>query len=136
MIILETKKLTKSYPMSGGKQLSVLEDINIQVSEGELLSILGPSGAGKSTLLRILVGLTTPSKGEVLHYGIPLAKARPKYAMVFQSFALFPWLTVLENVEMGLKSQNMPDNDARDKSINPKNAVTTNINAKKVLLLN
>ncbi|GER94696.1 nitrate ABC transporter ATP-binding protein [hot springs metagenome] len=116
-IILETKGLTKSYPMSGGKELSVLEDINIQVREGEFVSILGPSGAGKSTLLRILVGLTTPSKGEVLYHGIPLPKAYPKIAMVFQSFALFPWLTVLENVELGLKSQGLPDDVAREKSV-------------------
>lgn len=116
-IILETKGLTKSYPMSGGKELTVLEDINIQVREGEFVSILGPSGAGKSTLLRILVGLTTPSKGEVLYHGIPMSKAHPKIAMVFQSFALFPWLTVLENVELGLKSHGLPDDAAREKSV-------------------
>lgn len=116
-IILETKGLAKSYPMSGGKELSVLEDINIQVREGEFVSILGPSGAGKSTLLRILVDLASPSKGEVLYHGIPLAKAHPKIAMVFQSFALFPWLTVLENVELGLKSHGLPDDAAREKSV-------------------
>jgi NitT/TauT family transport system ATP-binding protein len=116
-IILETKNLAKTYPMSGGKELSVLEDINIKVREGEFLSILGPSGAGKSTLLRILVGLTTPSKGEVLYHGIPLFKANPKIAMVFQSFALFPWLTVLENVELGLKSSGLPENVARERSV-------------------
>ncbi len=116
-IILETKGITKSYPMSGGGELSVLEDINIQVKEGEFVSILGPSGAGKSTLLRILVGLASPSKGEVLYHGIPLSKACPKIAMVFQSFALFPWLTVLENVELGLKSYGLSDDTAREKSI-------------------
>jgi len=103
--------------MSGGRELSVLEDINIRVREGEFVSILGPSGAGKSTLLRILVGLASPSKGEVLYHGIPLAKALPKIAMVFQSFALFPWLTVLENVELGLKSYGLSDNAAREKSV-------------------
>lgn len=116
-IILETRDLMKTYPMSGGKELSVLDDINIQVKEGEFVSILGPSGAGKSTLLRILVGLATPSKGEVLYHGIPLAKAHSKIAMVFQSFALFPWLTVLENVELGLKSYNVSDSEAREKSV-------------------
>jgi NitT/TauT family transport system ATP-binding protein len=116
-IILESKNITKTYPMSGGKELSVLEDISIRVSEGEFVSILGPSGAGKSTLLRILVGLSTPSKGEILYHGIPLAKAHPKIAMVFQSFALFPWLTVLENVELGLKSYGLPDDAAREKSV-------------------
>ncbi len=122
-IILETKGLAKSYPMSGGKELSVLEDINIQVREGEFVSILGPSGAGKSTLLRILVDLASPSKGAVLYHGIPLAKAHPKIAMVFQSFALFPWLTVLENVELGLKSYGLSDDAAKGKSIKMLNVV-------------
>ena len=103
--------------MSGGRELSVLEDINIQVREGEFVSILGPSGAGKSTFLRILVGLASPSKGKVLYHGVPLAKTHPKIAMVFQSFALFPWLTVLENVELGLKSYGLPDDAAREKSV-------------------
>jgi NitT/TauT family transport system ATP-binding protein len=116
-VILETKNLTKSFPMSGGKELSVLEDINIQIREGEFVAILGPSGAGKSTLLRILVGLTTPTKGEILYHGIPLSKANPKIAMVFQSFALFPWLTVLENVKLGLKTYELPDNIATEKAI-------------------
>jgi len=116
-ILLETKNLEKTYPMSGGKELSVLEDINMKVHEGEFLSILGPSGAGKSTLLRILVGLTTPSKGEVLYQGAPLLKANPKIAMVFQSFALFPWLTVLGNVELGLKSSGLPEDVVREKSL-------------------
>ena len=115
--ILETKNLTKTYPMSGGKELPVLEEINMRVHDGEFLSILGPSGAGKSTLLRILVGLTTPSKGTVLYHGLPLPKATPKIAMVFQSFALFPWLTVLENVELGLKSFGLPDRTVREKSV-------------------
>lgn len=116
-IILETKNLSKTYPMSGGRELPVLEDINIQVSEGEFVSILGPSGAGKSTLLRILVGLTAPSKGEVLYHGIPMGRAHHKIAMVFQSFALFPWLTVLENVELGLKSYGLPADAARERSV-------------------
>lgn len=116
-IILETKNLVKSFPMSGGKELSVLEDINIQVREGEFVAILGPSGAGKSTLLRILVGLAMPTKGEVLYHGIPLQKAKPKIAMVFQSFALFPWLTVLENVKIGLKPYELPDDIATERAI-------------------
>jgi NitT/TauT family transport system ATP-binding protein len=116
-IILETKNLVKSFPMSGGKELSVLEDINIQVREGEFVAILGPSGAGKSTLLRILVGLAMPTKGEVLYHGIPLRMAKPKIAMVFQSFALFPWLTVLENVKIGLKPYELPDDIATERAI-------------------
>jgi len=114
--ILSTKSISKSYPMGGGKQITVLEDINIDVGEGEFVSILGASGAGKSTLLRILAGLAEPSGGEILYHGKPLRASGPKIAMVFQSFALFPWLTVLENVDLGLKSQGFPDDVARQKA--------------------
>ena len=103
--------------MSRGRELSVLEDINLQVREGEFISILGPSGAGKSTLLRILIGLTTPTKGEILYHGIPLSKANPKFSMVFQGFALFLWLTVLENVKIGLYPFKYPDNISTEKAI-------------------
>lgn len=116
-IILETRGLTKSYPMSGGREISVLEDIDIRVREGEFISILGPSGAGKSTLLRIMAGLTRPSRGDVLYHGVPLQNANPKISMVFQSFALFPWLTVLENVELGIKSYNVPEKIGREKAL-------------------
>ena len=116
-IIVETRGIAKSYPMSGGKELSVLENIDLRVREGEFVSILGASGAGKSTLLRIMVGLTTPSRGEILYHGVPLASANPKIAMVFQSFALFPWLTVLENVELGLKSFGFSDDLTKEKSV-------------------
>jgi NitT/TauT family transport system ATP-binding protein len=116
-VILETINLTKSYPMAGGKELSVLEDINIKITEGEFVSILGQSGAGKSTLLRIMAGLATPSKGKVLYHGVSFEEVNPKISMVFQSFALFPWLTVLENVELGLKSYKLKPEEIRDRSI-------------------
>src|SRR4030065_237980 len=116
-VILEAKSMFKSYPMGSGKNLSVLEDINLQVAEGEIVSILGPTGAGKSSLLRILSGLAKPSEGMVLYHGVPLEKSNPNIAMVFQNFAIFPWLTVLENVEVGLKAKGVPNNTARDKSI-------------------
>lgn len=116
-IILETINVTKSFPMAGGKELSVLEDINIKIIEGEFISILGQSGAGKSTLLRIMAGLATPSKGKVLYHGASFEEVNPKISMVFQSFALFPWLTVLENVELGLKSYKLKPEEIRDRSI-------------------
>ncbi|MBI5192841.1 MAG: nitrate/sulfonate/bicarbonate ABC transporter ATP-binding protein [Nitrospirae bacterium] len=116
-VILETKKLFKSYPMGSGKSLSVLEDINIKVEEGEIVSILGPTGAGKSSLLRILAGLAKPSEGDVLYHGVPLEKTKPNVAMVFQNFAIFPWLTVLENVEVGLKAKGVARDIAREKSV-------------------
>lgn len=116
-IILEAKNLSKAYPMRGGSQLTVLEDINLSVREGEFISILGPSGAGKSTLLRILSGLIEPTSGKILYHGKPLEEAFPSIGMVFQSFALFPWLTVLENVEVGLKVKGVDREIARQKAI-------------------
>lgn len=116
-IILETKNIFKSYPMAGGKKLSVLEDINLQIQEGEIVSLLGPTGAGKSSLIRILAGLERPSEGLVLYRGLPREMARPNIAMVFQNFAVFPWLTVVENVEVGLKAKGVPGDIAKERSI-------------------
>jgi NitT/TauT family transport system ATP-binding protein len=116
-VVLETKNLKKSFPMSGRKEIIVLEDINIKVMEGEFVSILGPSGAGKSTLLRIMAGLAAPSAGDIFYNGAPLKSVKPKIGMVFQSFALFPWLTVLENTELGLKSYGFANEDARHRAI-------------------
>ncbi len=116
-IILEAHNLSKAYPMRAGSQLTVLEDINLSVKEGEFISILGPSGAGKSTLLRILSGLIVPTSGKILYYGKDFEGAKPKIGMVFQSFALFPWLTVIENVEVGLKAQGTPTDVAREKAL-------------------
>jgi len=116
-VILETKNIFKSYPMSGGRKLSVLEDINLQINEGEIVSLLGPTGAGKSSLIRILSGLERPSEGLVLYHGLPLETARPNIAMVFQNFAVFPWLTVVENVEVGLRAKGVSADIAREKSI-------------------
>jgi NitT/TauT family transport system ATP-binding protein len=116
-VILEAINLCKAYPMRAGSQLTVLEDINLTVKEGEFISILGPSGAGKSTLLRILSGLIKPTSGKILYHGKPQSEANPSIAMVFQSFALFPWLTVLENVEVGLKAKGVERELAREKAI-------------------
>jgi NitT/TauT family transport system ATP-binding protein len=116
-VILEAKGIFKAYPMGSGKNLSVLEDINLSVEEGEIVSILGPTGAGKSSLLRILAGLAKPSEGLVLYHGVPLEQTKPNIAMVFQNFAIFPWLTVLENVEVGLKAKGIQATIAKEKSI-------------------
>lgn len=116
-IILEARNLSKAYPMRTGNQLTVLEDIKLVVNEGEFISILGPSGAGKSTLLRILSGLIPPTSGKILYYGKDFEEANPKIGMVFQSFALFPWLTVLENVEVGLKAQGITSEEANEKAL-------------------
>ena len=117
--ILELKNVTKSY-ISGhdSKALNILKDINLSINKNEFISIVGPSGSGKSTLLRIIMGLEGPSSGEVLFKGESMGgKVNPFMAMVFQSFGLFPWLTVLENVEFGLESLHISKEQRREKSL-------------------
>jgi NitT/TauT family transport system ATP-binding protein len=87
-----------------GEKMKVLEDINLRVEEHDVLALLGPSGCGKSTIMRILTGLIRPSKGEVKYKGAPMPAVNPGVAMVFQNFALFPWLTVRENILLGLEN--------------------------------
>ncbi len=111
-VLLEACACTKSYEDQGKQTRSaqptlVLNTIDLQIHAGEFVALLGPSGSGKSTLLRILAGLLRPSQGEVLFKGQPLHGPNPHVAIVFQSFALFPWLTVLQNVEIGLQAQDM-----------------------------
>ena len=100
--LIELRHVSKSYPTDGGTHVTILDDVNLEVREGELLALLGQSGSGKSTLLRLLTGLTGPTQGAVLCHGEPLVGANPHTSIVFQSFALYPWLTVEENVQIGL----------------------------------
>lgn len=85
---------------SGQRRFVAVQDVNLAIHEGEFVALLGPSGCGKSTLLRIITGLQKPSEGQVLYRGIPLKGVNPYATIVFQTFALFPWLTVKENVEL------------------------------------
>ena len=104
--LIVTKDCGKAFPKPEGKgEFTVLSDINVTVASGEVVALLGRSGSGKSTLLRIMAGLIPPSSGSVVSSGKELHGANPDVAMVFQSFALLPWLTVLENVEMGLEAR-------------------------------
>ncbi|MDQ6668280.1 MAG: ABC transporter ATP-binding protein [Thermoproteota archaeon] len=117
--LLELKNITKEYVDDRGKKIVVLNGINLSINHHEYISIVGPSGGGKSTLLRIIMGLETCTTGEVLLKGEPLkGKVDPHMAMVFQSFGLFPWLTVVENVEFGLESNHIPKDERRKKSLN------------------
>lgn len=119
--ILEVRDVSKQYVSSAGhqgKMLSILKDINLSINKNEFISIVGPSGSGKSSLLRIIMGLDSPSSGEVLFKGEKMSgKVNPFMAMVFQSFGLFPWLTVLENVEFGLESLHISKEQRREKSL-------------------
>ena len=116
-VILETKGIKKSFLVGKGHEVVVLDDINLKVYSGEFISILGQSGAGKSTLLRIMAGLVEPSEGEVLYKGVPLKEANAKIAVVFQSFALFPWYTVLENVKIVLAGEGLDEKEIHEKAI-------------------
>src|SRR6516162_9868997 len=100
--LLAGERLAKTFPLPAGGEQTVLEDVTLHVEPGEIVALLGRSGSGKSTLLRILAGLISPSRGKVLKNGAPLHGPNPDVAMVFQSFALLPWLTVQENAELGL----------------------------------
>ena len=102
MNLLEAQQITKTFPLPAGGQQTVLQRVSLQVKAGEVVALLGRSGSGKSTLLRILAGLIPPSEGAVLRQGERLQGPNPDVAMVFQSFALLPWLTVQGNTELGL----------------------------------
>ena len=97
--------MRQSYTKGTGDSVLVLDDVNLVLRDGEIVSLLGRSGCGKSSLLRIIAGLMPASGGEVTIGGRSVAGPAPEVAMVFQTFALFPWLTVLENVEIGLEAQ-------------------------------
>lgn len=102
-MLAEIKNVSKTFESEGNKILA-LDNINFSVEDNDFICIVGPSGCGKSTLLRIIVGLEKPTSGEVFFKGEEIAPDNPKVSMVFQNFALFPWLTVKENIELVLES--------------------------------
>jgi NitT/TauT family transport system ATP-binding protein len=99
----------------GPSRLQVLDHISLAVRTGEVLAILGPSGSGKSTLLRILIGLISPTSGKVLAHGEPLVGIHPGVSLVFQNFALFPWLTVSENIKLALNGLDLNPEAGKDR---------------------
>jgi NitT/TauT family transport system ATP-binding protein len=115
--VLELCAVSMAFPKPSGEPLPVLAQVNLSMREGEILGLLGRSGSGKSTLLRIAAGLIKPSAGEVRYHGAPLAGPSKGIAVVFQTFALFPWLTVLENVEAGLDALALPRPESRRRSL-------------------
>ncbi|HTP38089.1 MAG TPA: nitrate/sulfonate/bicarbonate ABC transporter ATP-binding protein [Steroidobacteraceae bacterium] len=111
--LLEVAGVRKTFARGEAGQLLVLDGVDLTVKEGEIVGLLGRSGSGKSTLLRIIAGLSRPTGGAVRFAGRPVDGAARGIAMVFQSFALFPWLTVYENVILGLEAQHLPREEIR-----------------------
>ena len=100
---IEVKNINKSFEGKKKDELSVLEDINLTINDGELVCLLGPSGCGKTTLLRLIAGLDHPTSGEIVANGEVVKKPSGDRAVIFQQYSLFPWLTVLQNVTFGLE---------------------------------
>ena len=115
--IITVEAVTKTFPTPDGGELPVLDGIDFQLYPGEIVALLGKSGSGKSTLLRCIAGLIEPSSGRVAYKGTQLNGANPGVAMVFQSFALLPWLTVQQNVELGLQARGVPEKERREQAL-------------------
>src|SRR6516165_4357361 len=115
--LLELHSVRQSFPKPDGNQLLVLDDINVELAPGQIVGLLGRSGSGKSTLLRLIAGLARPTGGSITYLGKPIVSPAPGIAMVFQSFALFPWLTVLENVQLGLEALGLPETEIRQRAL-------------------
>jgi NitT/TauT family transport system ATP-binding protein len=115
--LLEIHDVRKAFPKPDGSDYLVLDGVNLQVGEGEIVGLLGRSGSGKSTLLRLIAGLSAPRAGDVRFRGEAVDGPPRGVAMVFQSFAVFPWLTVFENVALGLEAQRVPREEIRRRSL-------------------
>ena len=115
--LLDIRGLCQSFPKADGGELVVLDGVDLELSPGQIVGLLGRTGSGKSTLLRLIAGLAHPSNGTVSYLGQPVNAPAPGIAMVFQSFALFPWLTVLENVQLGLEALGLPETEIRKRAL-------------------
>ncbi len=111
------KQVCQTYDKGSSGSLVVLDNVDLQLYPNEIVGLLGRSGSGKSTLLRAIAGLIRPSKGEITFAGRPVAGPNSDVAVVFQSFALFPWLTVLQNVELGLEAQGVASSERRKRAL-------------------
>ncbi len=114
---VSVEKVGKRFLKPDGTEMIALSEVSLSIRPGEFVSLLGPSGCGKSTLLNIIAGLETPDGGEVLVDGQPVRGPGPDRVVIFQEAALFPWLTVLENVEFGLRMIGVPPGQRRDMAL-------------------
>ena len=115
--LLEVRNVRRTFPRGSGEDLLVLDDVNMTLNECEIVGLLGRSGSGKSTLLRLIAGLARPQGGSLTYMGAPIEGPAQGVAMVFQGFALFPWMTVLENVELGLEALGLPQAEIRSRAL-------------------
>jgi NitT/TauT family transport system ATP-binding protein len=115
--LLDIHGLRQTFPRADGGELLVLDGIELKLVEGQIVGLLGRTGSGKSTLLRSIAGLMPAASGSITYLGQPVLGPAPGIAMVFQSFALFPWLTVLENVQLGLEALGLPDAEIRKRAL-------------------
>ncbi len=115
--LLDIHALRQTFPKADGGELLVLDGVDLELKQGQIVGLLGRTGSGKSTLLRLIAGLAQPSDGTITYLGQPVNAPAPGIAMVFQSFALFPWLTVLENVQLGLEALGLPEADIRQRAL-------------------
>ena len=121
--IIEARGISKSFTQKDGSEIQVIAPVDLSVEPSTIIALLGPSGSGKSTLLRMLTGLAVPTSGQVLWHGAPVGTCSPNVAIVFQSFALFPWLTVLENVESPLLARGMVHEERHRRALKAIDAV-------------
>src|SRR5580698_2418735 len=121
--LIEARQVEKFYDQPSDNRIQVIAPLDLAVYPGEILTLLGPSGSGKSTLLRILTGLSSASSGQVLWHGSPVNGPCENVSIVFQSFALFPWLTVLENIEAPLKARGVSPGSRFARSLRMADAV-------------
>jgi NitT/TauT family transport system ATP-binding protein len=115
--LLDIHGLRQTFPRADGGEHLVLDDVDLTLAQGQIVGLLGRTGSGKSTLLRLIAGLAQPSGGTVTYLGNPVTAPAPGIAMVFQGFALFPWLTVLENVQLGLEALGLPEVEIRKRAL-------------------
>jgi NitT/TauT family transport system ATP-binding protein len=114
--LCEAREVWHEVRLPNGSPLRVLENVNLAIRAREVVALLGPSGCGKSTILRILAGLLRPTRGQVLSHGQPLAGLNSGVAIVFQSFALYPWMTAAQNVEAVLRAAGLPLSEIRQRA--------------------
>jgi NitT/TauT family transport system ATP-binding protein len=115
--IIEARGVEKYYARGDGNRIDVIAPTDLRIGAGRIVALLGPSGSGKSTLLRMLTGLSKPSGGLMLWHGKPMSEQIPHVSIVFQSFALFPWLTVIENVQAPLRARGMPSIERQKRAL-------------------